>query len=119
MSGLNSIASEIAIKKLLCPGRLITEPNMAPTVRNLFKSRTESYFDTTITSVGVMLVKYDLFQYFESWFNFQPIQIGKEFSDIRSKFLRGTYDPSFAALIQTCVLLSLVSKICLSNNFGP
>ena len=48
---------------------------MAPTVRNLFESRTESYFDTTITSVGVMLsisevlVKYDLFQYFESWFN--------------------------------------------------
>ena len=48
---------------------------MAPTVRNLFESRTESYFDTTITSVGVMLsfsellVKYGLFQYFESWFN--------------------------------------------------
>ena len=48
---------------------------MAPTLRNLFESRTESYFDTTITSVSVMLsisevlVKYDLFQYFESWFN--------------------------------------------------
>ena len=76
MSELNSIASEITIKKLLFLERLITEPNMAPTVRNLFKSRTESYFfDTTITSVGVMfsisdvLVKYDLFQYFESWFN--------------------------------------------------
>ena len=75
MSGLNSIASEIVIKKLLFLGRLIIDPNMAPTVRNLFKSRTESYFDTTITSVGVMLsisnvlVKYDLFQYFESWFN--------------------------------------------------
>ena len=36
MSGLNSVASEIAIKKLLLLGRLITEPNMAPTVRNLF-----------------------------------------------------------------------------------
>ena len=32
MSGLNSIASEIAIKKLLCLGHLITEPNMAPIV---------------------------------------------------------------------------------------
>ena len=47
------------------------------TVRKLFEStsRTESYFDMTITSVGVMLsisevlVRYDLFQYFESWFN--------------------------------------------------
>ena len=37
MSGLNSVASEIAIKKLLFLGRLITEPNMAPTVRNLFQ----------------------------------------------------------------------------------
>ena len=36
MSGLNSVASEIAIKKLFFLGRLITETNMAPTVRNLF-----------------------------------------------------------------------------------
>ena len=36
-SGLNTVASEIAIKKLLFLGRLITEPNMAPTVRNLFR----------------------------------------------------------------------------------
>ena len=75
MSVLNYIASEIAIKKLLFLGRLITEPNMAPTVRNLFESRTESYCDTIITFTGVMLsisevpVKYDLFQYFESLFN--------------------------------------------------
>ena len=75
MSGLNSITSEIAIKRLLFLGRLITEPNVAPTVRNLFESRTESYFDTTITSVSVMLsisevlVKYNLSQYFEPWFN--------------------------------------------------
>ena len=38
MSGLNSVASEIPIKKLLFLGRLITEPNMTPTVRNLFES---------------------------------------------------------------------------------
>ena len=67
LSGLNSIASEIAIKKLLVLGRLITEPNMASTVRHLFESRTESYVDTNITSIDVMLstsevlVKYDLF----------------------------------------------------------
>ena len=59
-------------KNLLFLGHLIAEPNMAPTVRNLFKSRIESHFDTNITSVGVMLsinemlVTYDLFQYFES-----------------------------------------------------
>ena len=48
---------------------------MTPSVRNLFESRAERYFDKNITFIGVMLsisevlVKYDLFQYFESWFN--------------------------------------------------
>ena len=74
MSGLNSVASEIAIKKLLFLGRLITEPNMAPIVRNLFQCRAESYFDTNVTSAGVLLstgealVKYDLFHHFKSWY---------------------------------------------------
>ena len=72
MSGLNSVASEIAIKKLLFFGRLITEPNMAQTGRNLFRCRPESYFDANVTSAGVLLsisealVKYDLFRHFES-----------------------------------------------------
>ena len=39
MSGLNSIASEISIKKLLFLGRLVTEPSMALTVRNLLELR--------------------------------------------------------------------------------
>ena len=75
MSGLNSVASEIAIKKLLFLGHLITEPNMAPTVRNLFQCRVESYFDTNAASTGVLfsiseaLVKYNLFHHFESWCN--------------------------------------------------
>ena len=75
MSGLNSVASEIAIKKLLFLVRLITEPNMARTVRNLFPCRVESYFDTNVTSATVLLsisealVKYDLFHHFESWYN--------------------------------------------------
>ena len=55
MSGLNSVASEVAIKKLFFLGRLIIEPYMAPTVRNLFLCRAENYFDTNVTSVGVLL----------------------------------------------------------------
>ena len=49
--------------------------SMAPTVRNLFQCRAESYFDTSLTSAGVLLsiseavVKYDLLQHFESWYN--------------------------------------------------
>ena len=75
MSGLNSVAFEIAIKKLLFLGRPVTEPNMAPTVRNLFQCGAERYFDTNVTSAGVLLgisealVKYDLFHHFESWYN--------------------------------------------------
>ena len=59
------------LKKLLFIGRLITESNMALTVRNLFENRAASSFDTNITSIGVMLsisevlVKYDMLQYFE------------------------------------------------------
>ena len=75
MSGLNSVASEIAIKKLLFLRRLITEPNMALTVRNLSQYSAESYFDTNVPSAGVLLsisealVKYGLFHHFESWYN--------------------------------------------------
>ena len=41
MSGLNCIESEIALRKLLSLGRLITEPKMAQSVRSLFMSKTE------------------------------------------------------------------------------
>ena len=74
LSGLNSIESEIAIKKIHL-GRFIWGAKTAPVVRSLFESRTQSYFDTNIASKGVLpsiceiLHKYDLFGYFESWFS--------------------------------------------------
>ena len=49
--------------------------DVAVTVRNLFQCRVESYFNTNVTSPGVLLsiseslVKYDLFHHFESWYN--------------------------------------------------
>ena len=73
MSGLNSIESEIAMKKLLFLGRLMKEPKMSPAVKSLFDSRTKSFFDSDITSLGVLpsiaeaLHKYELFDYFENW----------------------------------------------------
>ena len=48
---------------------------MTPAARNLFESGTERYFDANVTFLGVMLstsevlVKYKLFDYFESWYN--------------------------------------------------
>ena len=75
LSGLNSVESEIAVKKMLFLGRLILGAKTAPVVGSLFESRTQSYFDTNIASKGVLpsiceiLHKYDLFSYFESWFS--------------------------------------------------
>ena len=69
LSGLNSIESEIALRKLLFLGRLITEQS----VTSLFMSRAESYFDASVTSMGVLpsiieaLNKYDLYYFFVSW----------------------------------------------------
>ena len=48
---------------------------MAQSVRSLFLSKAESYFDASITSMGVLpsiveaLNKYDLFHFFVSWFH--------------------------------------------------
>ena len=44
ISNLNSIESEIDLKKLLFLGRLITEPNMSAVVKGLFRSRAASFF---------------------------------------------------------------------------
>ena len=73
LSGLNSTESEIAIKKLLFLGRLIKEPKMSPAVKSLFEGRTKSFFDSDITSLGVLpsiaeaLHKYELFDYLGNW----------------------------------------------------
>ena len=50
LTGLNSIESEVTTKKLLFLGRLITEPKMTPLIAESLK-------------------KFDLFCYFETWYN--------------------------------------------------
>ena len=74
ISNLNSVESEIDLKKLLFLGRLITEPNMSAVVKGLFRSRASSFFEADFTPIGVLpsiceaFNKYDLFHYFQSWF---------------------------------------------------
>ena len=74
LSVLNSVESEIDVKRLLFLGRLITETNVATVVNNLFRNRAESYFDSNVSSTGVLpniceaLRKYGLFDYFKLWF---------------------------------------------------
>ena len=75
LAELNSVEAEIDMRKLLFLGRLVTEPKMAPSLRNLLRSRTESLFNKDVKSIGILpsiceaLNKYDLFNYFEIWFN--------------------------------------------------
>ena len=63
------------MRKLLFLGRLVTEPKMAPSLRNLLRSRTESLFVKDVKSISILLSicealnKCDLFNYFEIWFN--------------------------------------------------
>ena len=49
LSCLNSVESEIATRKLLLLGRLISEQKMSPAVKSLFDSRTKSFFGSDIT----------------------------------------------------------------------
>ena len=48
VSGLNSVGSEIDVKKLLFLGRLITEMKMASAVKSLFFSRVDSFLKLNI-----------------------------------------------------------------------
>ena len=75
LSGLNSIDSEVATKKLLFLSRLITESKMTPLIKDIFDSRTNSFFDSDMSSSGLLpsitesLKKFDPFHYFETWYN--------------------------------------------------
>ena len=73
LGNLNSTESEIDLKKLLFFGRLITETKMPPTVTGLFQCRVDDFFNSSLTSIGVLpsicdaLRKYDLFHYLQFW----------------------------------------------------
>ena len=88
LAGLNSIESEIDIRKLLFLGCLLTEPKMTFVVKSLFQSRAASYFDRNIKSIGVLpsicdtLCKYNLFIYFETWFHNSVFPCYKEWKSI-------------------------------------
>ena len=74
-SGLKSIESEIALRKLLFLEWMIIENKLTPTMRNLFHYRVDSIFDESISFSGILpsiceaLHRYELFDHFESWFH--------------------------------------------------
>ena len=54
LTKLNSIEAEIDMRKLLFLDCLVTEPKMAPSLRNLLRSRTDSLFDKVVKSIGIL-----------------------------------------------------------------
>ena len=69
LAGVNSVESEIEYRKLLFISRLLPVPNLLVTVKTLFRTRIESFYDEKILSVGVFstifeaLCKHDLLIY--------------------------------------------------------
>ena len=64
--------TEIDMRNLLFWGCLATELEVAPSVRNLLRSRTEILFDTDVKSIGILpsiCEAYDLYNDLEIWFN--------------------------------------------------
>ena len=101
---------------------------MAPTVRNLFQCRAEIYFDTNVTSAGVLLsisealVKYDLFHHLESWYNSSTFPFyGNWKRIVRDRVQSFENDAwlKFCAIILTFILLRPSLKIHLLEMFGP
>ena len=73
LAGINSVESEIEYRKLLFIGRLLSVPNLPVTVKTLFRTRIESFYDEKILSIGIFstvfeaLCKHDLLIYWEEW----------------------------------------------------
>ena len=73
LANLNSTESEIDLKKLLVLGRLIGETKMPDVVKGLFQCRADDFFNSSLTSMGVLPgicdapCKYDLFHYLQFW----------------------------------------------------
>ena len=59
LTDLNFIKAEIDMRRLLFLGRLVTEPKMALSVRNLLRSQTESLLDKDVKSIGILPTIYE------------------------------------------------------------
>ena len=120
LSGLRSIESEIALRKLLFLGRLLTEDKMAPVVRNLFEIRTQSYFDANIVSLGTLpticevLQKYDLFNYFDTWFSDSVFPMYLSWKAIVKTKIREFEENAWIDFVQTHPSFKF-ARTCLDN----
>ena len=120
LSGLNSTESEIALRKLLFLGRLITGDKMTQVVRDLFEIRTKSLFDTSIPSLGVLpsicetLNKFDLFPYFDSWFCNSSFPTYRSWKSIVKRKIREFEDNAWLSFVREHPNY-IIAQSCLAN----
>ena len=70
LAGVNSVESEAEFRKLLFIGRLLSLPNIPITVKKLFRTTIESFYNEKISSVGVFSTIFEAFCiliYLEQW----------------------------------------------------
>ena len=126
LASLNSVESEIHIRKLLFLGRLLTEPKMTFVVKSLFQSRATNYFDPNIKSIGVLrsicdtLCKYNSFTYFETWFHNSIFPCYEEWKSIVYRGVRNSEKNKGRSTVShnlACIWQKLVWIIFLRNSF--
>ena len=86
---------------------------MAPVVRNFFEIRTQSYFDANIVSLGTLpticevLQKYDLFNYFDTWFSDSVFPTYLSWKAIVKTKIREFEENAWIDFVQNIQVLSL------------
>ena len=101
---------------------------MAPSLRNLLRSRIDSSFDKDVKSIGILpsiceaLNKYDLFNYFKygSTVQYFPrTATGNQLSKIKFVTWRVGCSWNFVLVIRACMLHKLAKEMSLHPNSGP
>ena len=127
LSILISVAAEIDLKKRLLLSCLITQPNMAPTMKSLFLSKMENSLDPSLPTLGIIhriyeaLQKYDLFHYFIQWFHssISPTYAGwKKLIKLKSTEMKKDNGLNIVMTIQVCNLPKSVRKLLIGIASG-
>ena len=123
LSRLNSIESEIALKKLLFLGQ-----KMTPALQSLFELRSKSLFYANIISLGVLpsiceaLHKFDLFLYFDEWFQNSVFPTCTSWKLIVKRKIKDYEENAWLSFVSDRPNFQ-IARSCLANlspeSFGP
>ena len=116
LTDLNSIEAEIDMRKLLCLGRLVTEPKMAPSVRNLLEAELRACLIKMLNRLVFCRVSARRYismiclitsKYGSTVQPFPPTATGNQLSRIKFVTWRVDCGWNFILVIRTCMLHKL------------